>query len=78
MERIDINELNAIKYELQQIINELDSISNGVKNDFSNVGNNICALRIKEAANNYRNVLRKLNSIDTNKVTAEFASRNSW
>ena len=76
MERSDINELNAIKRELQQIINELDSISNGVRNDFANVGNNKCANRIKEAANNYRSVLRKLNSMDTNTVTAEFASRN--
>lgn len=76
MERTDINELNAIKRELQQIINELDSISNGVKNEFANVGNNRCATRIKEAANNYRSILRKLNSMDTNTVTAEFASRN--
>lgn len=76
MERTDINELNAIKRELQQIINELDSISNGVRNDFSNVGNQTCANRIKEVANNYRSVLRKLNSMDTNTVTAEFASRN--
>ena len=76
MERSDINEINAIKRELQQIINELDSISNGVRNDFANIGNNKCATRIKEVANNYRSVLRKLNSLDTNTVTAEFASRN--
>ena len=76
MKRADLNELNAIKRELQQIINELDSISNGVRNDFANVGNNKCATRIKEVANNYRSVLRKLNSMDTNTVTAEFASRN--
>lgn len=76
MERADMNELNSIKRELQQIINELDSISTGVRNDFANIGNNKCATRIKEVANNYRSVLRKLNSLDTNTVTAEFASRN--
>lgn len=76
MERADMNELNSIKRELQQIINELDSISNGVRNDFANIGNKKCATRIKEVANNYRSVLRKLNSLDTNTVTAEFASRN--
>ncbi len=66
------NELYAIKRELRNIINELESISNGVRNDFSGIGNEKCSASIDSVIRQYEYVLKKLNSIDTNKVTEQY------
>lgn len=66
-------ELYSIKSELQSIINELESIANGIHRDFQGIGNEKCAARVNEIAEHYRYVKRKLNSIDTSKLSAQFA-----
>lgn len=65
-------ELYLIKQELQSIINELDDIAKGVRRDFSNIGNEQCAQCVTRVADNYRTAKRKLDNIDTSKVTEEF------
>ena len=67
-------ELYLIKQELQSVINELDDIANGIKRDFANIGNEQCAACVKRVADKYRTVKRKLDNIDTSKVTEEFAA----
>lgn len=56
-------EISSIKTELQSIINELDSISIGLKTDFKNIGNDKCAQVVANVADRYRNVKKKLNNI---------------
>lgn len=56
-------ELESIKAELQSIINELDSIGTGVRNDFRNIGNDRCAAGIAKVADRYREAKRRLNNI---------------
>lgn len=63
-----------IKRELQSIINELDSISSGVRRDFSGIGNEVCADCITRVANHYRDVKRRLDTMDTNILSDEFIS----
>lgn len=67
-------ELYLIKQELQSIINELDDVANGIKRNFSNIGNEQCAACVTRVADKYRIVKRKLDNIDTSKVTKEFAT----
>ena len=69
-------ELYAIKQDLQSIINELDSIAAGIRNDFVGIGNDKCASVVSNVADHYQYVKRKLDSIDTSKVTDEFAQKN--
>lgn len=66
-------QLYSIKSELQSIINELEHIASGIQGDFQGIGENKCASRVRQVAEQYRHVQRKLNSIDTSKVTAQFA-----
>ena len=56
-------ELNNIKSELQSIINELDSIADGILTDFKNIGNERCSKAVAKAADQYRAVKKKLNNI---------------
>lgn len=65
------NELYSIKRELDSIIKELDSISCGVKNKFSGIGNEKCADCIDKVTAQYCTVKKKLNNIDTSKLTGE-------
>lgn len=67
------NELYQIKRELLEIINQLDSISQGIRRDFIGIGSEQCAQCISNAASQYRMVKRKLDNMDTSKVTEEFA-----
>lgn len=66
-------ELYLIKRELQQIINELESIASGIGGGFEGIGQEKCASRIYQVADHYRYVSGKLNNIDTSKVTESFA-----
>ncbi len=77
MNSSDQYELYLIKCELQNIINELDSIAYGVRRDFSNIGNEQCASCVSKVAEKYRYVKRKLDNIDTNKVTDEYLATHS-
>lgn len=67
------NELNSIKLELISIIYELEAISQGVRNDFKNIGSESCANCIDRAVNNYNTVSNKLKNIDTSTVTESYA-----
>ena len=74
---MDVNsqyELYLIKQELQSIINELDDVAYGLNHNFSNIGSDRAAACVSKVARNYRTVKRKLNNIDTNKVTDEYAA----
>jgi hypothetical protein len=66
-------DLYLIKQELQNIINEMDNIANGIYSDFEGIGNDKCFSKLNKLAEHYRNVKKKLNHIDTSKVTAQFA-----
>lgn len=77
MDANSIRELYEIKEELKSIIKELEDIESGVRNDFKNIGNDICADRIRGVADQYGTVLKKLENIDTQTVTEEFANAHS-
>ena len=49
-------EINSIANELQSIIIELGDISQGVRNDFRNIGNERCALAIDSVRDKYKSV----------------------
>ena len=70
-------ELYLIKQELQSIINELDDIAYGLNTNFSNIGNDKAASCVSRVSSMYRSAKRKLDNIDTNKVTEEFAAAHS-
>ena len=59
-------ELYLIKRELQSIINELD--------DFDNIGEDQAAACVSRVADKYRIAKRKLDNIDTKRVTDEYAA----
>ena len=67
-------ELYLIKKELQSIIWELDDIANDIRRDFSNIGEDQAAACVARVAEKYRIAQRKLNNIDTKKVTDEYAA----
>ena len=67
-------ELYLIKRELQSIINELDDIAYGIRRNFSNIGEDQAASCVSRVADKYRIAIRKLDNIDTNKVTDEYAA----
>lgn len=67
-------ELNSIISELNSIITELNNISDGVKNDFKNIGNNSCSQCIDRVSNQYSYVVKRLNKIDTNKLAEGFGN----
>lgn len=66
-------ELYLIKKELQSIIWELDDIANDIRRDFSNIGEDQAAACVSRVAEKYRIAKRKLDNIDTKKVTDEYA-----
>lgn len=61
-----INELNRIKSELLSAIREMESISYGVRHDFSGVGNRQCADCLNGVIGYYYSIYQKLSSIDVN------------
>lgn len=67
------NGLFEIKRELNSIISELESISSGVRSDFTGIGNDKCADCINKVLNQYYYVRQKLNNLDTSTVTESYA-----
>lgn len=61
-------ELENIKWQLDQVIKELDDIAWNVNYNFTNIGNYLCAQCIWNVAEQYRYVRRKLDNIDTSRV----------
>lgn len=66
-------ELYQIKRELQSIINELESISRGVRSEFVGIGSDKCASCITSVVTTYKKAKRRIDNIDTSKVTNEYA-----
>ena len=60
--------LYYVRNELKSIINELDSISDGVRNEFQGIGNEKCADVINKVNSEYRKALNKLYNIDASKL----------
>ena len=58
------SELREIKNELSSIIQELESISNGIRKNFVGIGNERCADCIDSVIDQYKYVKRKLNNIE--------------
>lgn len=56
-------ELYQIRQELQKIIDELDTVSRGVRSDFSGIGNATCASCITSCADHYRTLKKQLDAI---------------
>jgi len=67
-------ELYLIKRELQSIINELDDIAYDIRRDFDNIGEDQAAACVSRVADKYRIAKRKLDNIDTKRVTDEYAA----
>lgn len=65
------NKLNDIKWEVYTIIRDLDGIADGLDRDFDNVGNNICASKIRSIRDDFNEVLRNLNNINTSNVEGQ-------
>lgn len=57
-------ELSDIKAELQGIINELDLVAQGIREDFEGIGNERCATGIDKVAENYRWAKKQLSKLD--------------
>ena len=65
-------EIYNIKQELNDVISELEDISNGISRDFSGIGNEKCSRSIEATTRICRQALSKLNNIDTSKVAEGF------
>jgi len=70
-------QLNAIKKDLQSIINELEDIAKGIKKDFEGIGNELCASAISAEVERYREAKQKLDKIDIEKIKEEHAQKNA-
>ena len=65
-------ELENIIEELKSIISELQSISDGLRNDFEGIGTEVCAATIDTVTEQYVNVKKKLENMDTTTVKEGF------
>ena len=62
--------LDQVEAEIRAIIAELNNISNEIRNDFSGIGQEMCANCIYEVAEHYRRrVLPKLNQMERNRIS---------
>lgn len=60
--------LSECKNELRSIIQELQSIEDGVRSDFTGVGQDLCADCIERVIMRYKVVQRQLNNVNTNRL----------
>lgn len=70
-------DLESIRAELRSIINELDSISNGVRANFKGIGNEKCANRLDQVIEQYRKALTKLNNVNTSKIDTDWLAAHT-
>ena len=66
-----MSELDEVRRELSSILNELESISGGIRNDFKGIGQEKCASAIDRVIHSYRGTLRTMNQIT---VRTEFSA----
>lgn len=62
------SEKNAICIELQNIVNELNEIANGIQSDFKGIGNEQCASSIRNVSDKCRTARRKLQNINMDRL----------
>ena len=60
--------LNSCRSELRSIINELNAIEDGIRYQFSGIGQENCADCIDSVTRKYQNLLNQLNNVDPNKL----------
>lgn len=65
--------LNSCRSELRSIIQELQSIEDGIRSEFVGIGQDKCANCIDNTVSKYQYVLRRLNNVDTNRL-ADFVN----
>ncbi len=70
-------ELSSIKYSLNWVISELEDVSRGIRGDFKGIGNEICSDTIDNVLQQYYYVRKKLNNLDTSRVTDSYAATHS-
>jgi len=65
-------EIWNIQHELQSIIDELHSISYGLRHEFAGIGSDRCARTVENVAEQYRYVRNRVYNIDESALTEEF------
>lgn len=60
--------LNSCRNELRSIINELRAIEDGIRWQFSGIGQENCADCLETVIVKYRYVLNRLENVDTNRI----------
>ena len=60
--------LKECQNELNSIIKELEAIEDGIRADFSGIGEKNCADCISVIVSKYRSVKKSLDNVDTNKI----------
>lgn len=60
--------LGECQSELRSIISELQDIEWGVRHDFEGIGQDLCGNCISKISEKYEGVLRRLNSVDQNRL----------
>ncbi len=69
------SEIESIQSELRSIVGELDDISNGVRRNFRNIGQEKCANVIDSVSQNYRRVINMLDTVDENNLKEGYEAK---
>ena len=62
--------LDECKKEMRSIVGELQDIEWGVRRDFSNIGQDLCADCINKISDKYEYVSRELNKVSYNLIAS--------
>ena len=62
--------LNESRNELRSIINELQDIEWGIRQDICGIGEQLCGNCIDQIAGKYEGVLSRLNNVNYNRLAA--------
>ena len=68
--------LNQCRSELRSIITELRNIEHGVRNDFTGVGQDMCANCVGRIADHYQSVLNRLERVNQNRLASWITGNN--
>ena len=63
--------LGSIRRELRLIIRELESIAAGISKDFSGIGNDVCARKIRDVIDECETAQYYLDRVDPSRVRKE-------
>jgi len=66
------NELEAIKRTLNTQVTELENIQNGIRKDFTGIGNDVCAKKLDPVITRLKKAQRLLNNLDTTTIDPDF------